>query len=68
VSPDWVGQTYPRLEQETGIRVGYITRTGEGQVPTTSSVVQEGDIVHALITVADSDRAALAVAKPPERL
>jgi trk system potassium uptake protein TrkA len=68
VSPDWVGQSYPRLEQETGIRVGYITRTGEGQVPTTSSVIQEGDIVHALITVADSERAALAVAKPPDRL
>ena len=66
VAPTWIGQTYARLEQECGIKVGYITRVGEGQLTTGSSVVQEGDIVHAMLASTDAERAAAAVAKPPE--
>jgi trk system potassium uptake protein TrkA len=66
VSPDWVGQTYGRLEQECGIRVGYISRFGQGQLTTASTVVQEGDVVHALIATSDTERAAAAVARAPE--
>jgi len=68
VAPSWVGQTYARLEQECGIKVGHITRVGEGQLTTVSTVIQEGDIVHALLASADADRAAAAVAKAPEGL
>ncbi len=64
----WIGQTYARLEQECGIKVAYITRVGEGQLTTASSVVQEGDIVHAILASDDADRAAADVAKPPEGL
>lgn len=66
VAPTWIGQTYTRLEQECGIKIGYITRVGEGQLTTASTVIQEGDIVHALLASADADRAAAAVIKPPE--
>jgi trk system potassium uptake protein TrkA len=66
VAPAWVGQTYARLEQECGIRVGHITRIGEGQLTTASTVIQEGDIVHAMVESGDADRAAAAVARPPE--
>lgn len=66
VSPAWIGNTYARLEQVCGIKVGYITRVGEGQLTTASTVIQEGDIVHALLNSTDTDRAAAAVAKPPE--
>ena len=68
VAPSWIGQTYARLEQECGIKVGHITRVGEGQLTTVSTVIQEGDIVHALLASADADRAAAAVAKAPEGL
>ena len=66
VAPTWIGQTYGRLEQECGIRVGYITRFGQGQLTTANTVVQEGDIVHAVLATDDADRAAAAVAKAPE--
>lgn len=66
VSADWVGQTYGRLEQECGIRVGYISRFGQGELTTASTVVQEGDVVHALIATSDTERAAAAVARAPE--
>ena len=66
VAPAWVGQTYARLEQECGIRVGHITRVGEGQLTTASTVIQEGDVVHAMVDSDDADRAAAAVARPPE--
>jgi trk system potassium uptake protein TrkA len=66
VSPDWVGQTYGRLEQECGVRIAYVTRFGQGQLTTPSSVVQEGDVVHAMLTSDDADRAAAAVARAPE--
>ena len=61
-----MGQTYARLEQECGIRVGHITRVGEGQLTTASTVIQEGDVVHAMVDSDDADRAAAAVARPPE--
>jgi trk system potassium uptake protein len=66
VSPDWVGQTYGRLEQECGVRIAYVTRFGQGQLTTPSSVVQEGDVVHAMLASDDADRAATAVARAPE--
>jgi trk system potassium uptake protein TrkA len=66
VSPDWIGQTYARLEQECGVRIGHITRVGLGQLTTASSVIQEGDVVHALLASTDASRAAEAVSHPPE--
>jgi trk system potassium uptake protein TrkA len=68
VASSWVGQTYTRLEQECGIRIGYITRFGHGQLPTASTVVQEGDIVHAMLNTSDAERAATAVSTAPEGL
>jgi trk system potassium uptake protein len=66
VATSWVGQTYARLEQECGIRVGHITRVGEGLLTTASTVIQEGDVVHAMLASDDAERAAAAVARPPE--
>jgi trk system potassium uptake protein TrkA len=66
VAAAWVGQTYARLEQECGIRIGHITRVGEGQLTTASTVIQEGDVVHAMVESDDAERAAAAVARPPE--
>ncbi|MEO8106915.1 MAG: TrkA family potassium uptake protein [Actinomycetes bacterium] len=68
VAPEWVGDTYARLEQECGIKVGYITRIGNGQLTTASTVIQEGDIVHALLVSTDAERAAEAVTRAPEGL
>jgi trk system potassium uptake protein TrkA len=66
VSPGWIGHSYGRLEQECGVRIGYVTRFGQGLLPAASTVVQEGDVVHALLMSADAERAAEAVRTPPE--
>ena len=66
VSDAWVGQSYGRLEAECGIRIGYVTRFGQGLLPSSSTVVQEGDVIHALLMSEDAERAADAVRTPPE--
>jgi len=41
------------LEDATGARVAFITRLGEGLIPDSHTVLQEGDLLH--VTVRDSE-------------
>lgn len=41
----WVGTRLTRLEEESGTRVAYLTRLGEGVLPTADTVFQEGDLL-----------------------
>jgi trk system potassium uptake protein TrkA len=41
------------IEEATGTRVAFITRLGEGLIPDTHTVLQEGDLIH--VTVRDED-------------
>ena len=50
---DWFGSPIADLEETTGTRVAFITRLGEGLIPDTHTVLQEGDLVH--VTVRDED-------------
>lgn len=45
----WIGQPVAALEQATGARVAYLTRLGEGVLPTSVTVLQEGDLVHVMM-------------------
>lgn len=47
VDPRWVGETIATIERTTSGRVAFIARLGEGLVPASDTVLQEGDIVHA---------------------
>jgi trk system potassium uptake protein TrkA len=47
---DWVSQPLHLLEEATGARVAYIMRFGLGQLPTRSTVLQDGDQVFMLVT------------------
>jgi trk system potassium uptake protein TrkA len=49
----WVGRRLDTLEAATGARVAYLTRLGEGIVPTTRTVYQEGDLVHVVMSEVD---------------
>jgi trk system potassium uptake protein TrkA len=35
-----------RLQEQTGSRIAWIDRLGEGTLPTRDSVLQEGDMLH----------------------
>jgi trk system potassium uptake protein TrkA len=68
VHADWIGQPYTRLESDVGLRVAFITRLGEGLLPTGTTVYQEGDLVHVLINEADASRAESELASSPKAL
>ena len=46
VNPAWVGRRVFDLEAVVGGRVAYLTRLGEGLIPTSETVHQDGDLVH----------------------
>ena len=63
---DWFGSPIADLEEATGTRVAFITRLGEGLIPDTHTVLQEGDLIH--VTVRDEDIAKVEeiLARSPE--
>ena len=56
VGEAWVGERISRLEAESGARVAYVTRLGEGLLPEANTVYQDGDLVHILSYEDDLDR------------
>lgn len=51
--PGWIGKPLDRLESASGARVAFVTRYGDGVLPTPSMVIQESDVVHALVLATD---------------
>ena len=66
-SPDWVGQRVTRLEQACAARVALLTRLGEGMLPHSESVVQEGDLVHLTVTGERLDEVGRILAAGPQK-
>ncbi|MCP2335873.1 potassium channel family protein [Actinomadura rupiterrae] len=58
----WVGEKVAALEGAAGTRVAFLTRMGEALVPDADTVIQDGDIVHAIARAEDLDRINAAVA------
>jgi trk system potassium uptake protein TrkA len=54
VDRSWRGRSIAQLEQATGVRVAFLTRLGKGLLPTSETVVQDGDLVHVIMRVEDS--------------
>jgi trk system potassium uptake protein TrkA len=63
----WIGRSVRRLESETGARVAYLSRLGEGMLPSTDAVLQEKDVVHVLVRTAEIDAVQGILARPPAR-
>ena len=61
----WVGQRISRLETESGARVAFLTRYGEGVIPDAETVVQADDVVHVLIDPMRRDEHAAVFARGP---
>ncbi len=57
VSPSWIGHPITKLEAASGARIAFLTRLGEGILPTTETVLQEGDLVHVLLREDTAGRA-----------
>ncbi|WP_448315878.1 NAD-binding protein [Streptomyces sp. CO7] len=65
-SPAWIGHRISRLQDETGVRVAYLTRFGEAMIPTSQTVLQDGDLVHVMMRTEDVAEIEAAFAKGPE--
>nr|WP_205863754.1 TrkA family potassium uptake protein [Planosporangium mesophilum] len=50
VHTGWVGRPLRALEEASGARVAYLMRFGVGTLPTSSTVIQDGDQVYMLVT------------------
>jgi trk system potassium uptake protein TrkA len=66
VNPSWVGERLSRLEEASGARVAFLTRMGEGILPSADTVLQEGDLVHVVMLQADVAAVEAAFEKAPE--
>ena len=65
-APDgWIGRKLTELEG-TGVRVAFVTRLGEGMMATPDVVLQDGDVLHLVMSDADADSINAAVAAGPE--
>jgi trk system potassium uptake protein TrkA len=62
----WVGHRLSAMEEAAGVRVAFVTRLGEGVLPTPQMVVQEGDLVHVTLRRSELDAVEAAFAKGPE--
>ncbi len=62
----WVGQRIRKLQEETGVRVAFLTRLGEAMLPTSDTVLQEGDLVHVIMRTDEVEKVEASFAEGPE--
>ena len=62
----WVGERLTKLERESGTRIAFVTRFGEGLLPDSETVVQADDILHVVIRPSRRDEIVAVFAKGPE--
>jgi trk system potassium uptake protein TrkA len=65
-STAWVGHRISRLQEEAGVRVAFLTRVGETMLPTSQTVLQEGDLVHVMMRCDQIDEVEAVFTKGPE--
>jgi len=66
VDAGWIGRRLSEVERTAGVRVAFVTRFGEGVLPTPDTVFQEGDLLNVIVLDKDADRATAALSKVPE--
>jgi trk system potassium uptake protein TrkA len=66
VASGWIGHRLSKLEQAAAVRVAFVSRLGVGTLPTADMVLQEGDLVHMMMRIADLEAVEAVFAKGPE--
>ncbi|WP_329455200.1 potassium channel family protein [Streptomyces sp. NBC_01497] len=62
----WIGQRVSRMQEETGVRVAFLTRLGEAMLPSADTVLQEGDLVHVMMRTDEVEQVETAFAAGPD--
>jgi trk system potassium uptake protein TrkA len=66
VAPTWIGHRLSKLEEAAEVRVAFVTRLGQGTLPTADMVLQEGDLVHMMLRTSDVEAVEAVFSKGPE--
>jgi len=56
VNESWIGRRTVTFQEQSGSRIAWIDRLGEGMIPTRESVIQEGDLLHLVMREENADR------------
>jgi trk system potassium uptake protein TrkA len=56
VNEAWIGQRTVVFQQQSGSRIAWIDRLGEGMLPTRDTVIQEGDHLHLVMREENANR------------
>jgi trk system potassium uptake protein TrkA len=56
VTEAWIGQRTVDLQLQSGSRIAWIDRLGEGMLPTRETVIQEGDVLHIVMREENAGR------------
>ena len=62
----WVGRRTVTFQEQTGTRIAWIDRLGEGMLSSRESVIQEGDVLHVVMREDGAAKAYAVLEKGPE--
>lgn len=65
LNDEWAGHALTDIEEAAGVRIAYVTRFGEGILPSAQSSYQQGDVVHAMMRIEDINEISSVLASPP---
>lgn len=63
--PGWLGRSIGDVEAATGARVAFLSRFGDGLIPSAADVLQEQDVLHALVYSEEVDTVQRTLNRPP---
>ena len=66
VNDVWIGQRTVRFQEQSGSRIAWIDRLGEGMLPKRDTVIQEGDLLHLVMREENADRVRAVFERGPE--
>ncbi len=62
----WIGQRTVAFQEQSGSRIAWIDRLGEGMLPSAESVIQEGDLLHLVMREENADKVYSVINSGPE--
>lgn len=63
--PAWIGKPIFWIEEQIGARIAYVSRLGQGLIPTRDTVFQESDVLNVVCANADLSRIERILETPP---
>jgi trk system potassium uptake protein TrkA len=63
---DWYGRPILLIDELTPARVAFVTRLGEAIIPNSHTVLQQGDLVHVMVTDSDLKSTLEILSQTPE--